>query len=925
MSALPTGTVTLLFTDIEGSTRLWEQQPDAMTAALERHDELLRSTIESAGGYVFKTVGDAFCAAFAAAREAVGAAAAAQRALQDETWPEPVKLRVRMALHTGESDERDGDYFGPAVNRTARLEAIGHGGQVLVSRSTADLVRDRLTPGVQLINLGSHLLKDLDRPEEVFQLVVDGVPAAFPPLRSTSELEVPVVRSNPTNLSQAVSSFIGRDAEVTQVVNLLNGSRLVTLAGSGGVGKTRLATEVGRLLLDNITDGVWLVELASVSNPDLVAAEVQRDLGIAEQSGKEALDTLVEMLAGQSRLVILDNCEQVLDGCAVVAETLVRHCPDIKLLSTSREPLRIDGEIIYRVPSLSLPPEQVEDARDLAGSGAVALFVERAVAQKSDFKVSDNDAPLVASICRRLDGVPLALELATARLGSMSLVQLHDRLEHRFGMLTGGRRTALPRQQTLAATVDWSYDLLSEPEKALFRRASVFVDGFDLEAAEGVCTLSDNAEWEIADHLASLVNKSLVVAESHGDGLRYRLQETLRQYGNERLGETIAIEDTMAEAELVADAHADYYLTFAEQSEASLQGREVGARLAQLDTEDLNLRAAIEHALATPEGADLVLRQFWSAQRYWRESRHPARALHLLNRALDRFGPDLPVVRQAQALYCKAGVLYRVDRRLQLEVISAALDLARAAADKFLEADTLAAYSQCLADNGRNGEAMTVGADAMLLARGIGDPLLLGVVLRFCGTTLLLAGDSRAEVIFLEGLELTERTGDAFTEQVLHNNYALVLVGMSNFAEARRHLEISLKMMSSELSARTVNEYSNLATVMLQEGDARRAQSILVDGLRFCRLNGIVGIIPYVTLPLACCATMLDMPERAAVLHGGADALLTSVADFWEPLEAGIRARDIAILRERLGEEYERLYAEGVSMPHDKIIKLALG
>ena len=594
-------------------------------------------------------------------------------------------------------------------------------------------------------------------------------------------------------------------------------------------------------------------------------------------------------------------------------------------LRPAREPMRIDGEIIYRVPSLSLPPEQVGDARDLAGSGAVALFVERAVAQRADFTVSDEDAPLVASICWRLDGVPLALELATARLRSMSLTQLHDRLEHRFGLLTGGRRTALPRQQTLSATVDWSYDLLSAPEKALFRRVSVFIDGFNLEAAEGVCTLSDIAEWEIADLLASLVDKSLVFAEPRGKVLRHRLQETLRQYGAERLAETVASEGTGSEAELVADTHANYYLTFADRSEASLQGRDVGTRLAQLDIEDLNLRAAIEHALSSPEGADLVLRQFWSAQRYWREARHPTRTLDLLDRALDRFGPDLPAARQVQALYCKAGVLNLVDRRLQLEVIWAALELARETSDKYLEADALAQYSRSLAGNGRGEEAVDAGAEAMVLARGIGNPLLLGAVLRQYGTALTLASNSRAEAVFLEGLELTERTGDALTAGILHNNYALVLMEMGNFAEARRHLEISLKLNGSELSPRTVNEHGNLALVMLQEGDAQRAQSKLIDELRFCRLNGIVSTIPYVALSLACCATMLDMPERATVLHGGADALLSPIADFWEPLEAGIRARSIATLRERLGDDFERLYAEGLSMTHDEIIKFALG
>ena len=370
MSAMPTGTVTLLFTDIEGSTRLWERHPDAMVIALARHDSLMRSAIESHGGYVFTTLGDAFCAAFAAARDAVAAAVRAQQILSAEPWPDPLELKVRMALHTGECEERDGDYFGPAVNRAARLETLGYGGQVLASRSTAELVRDRLPSGVRLDNLGSHHLRDLDRPEEVYQLLIEGVPHLFPPLRASSEHDAEVGADNPTNLDEPVSSLIGRESVVTHVMSLLDDHRTVTLTGSGGVGKTRLAIEVGRGVLGDTADGVWLVELASVSDPALVAGQVMRDLGIGNRNGKDAVGALTGLLATQKRLLILDNCEHLLDSCAALAETLLRTCPGIRLLATSREPLRVEGEVLYRVPSLSLPPESVDDAGDLLESGA---------------------------------------------------------------------------------------------------------------------------------------------------------------------------------------------------------------------------------------------------------------------------------------------------------------------------------------------------------------------------------------------------------------------------------------------------------------------------------------------------------------------------------------------------------------------------
>ena len=450
---------------------------------------------------------------------------------------------MRIALHAGECEERDGDYFGPAVNRVARLVAIAHGGQVIVSRAAADLVRDQLPSDVHLVDLGSHHLKDMERPEEVFQLTSATTPSNFPPLRSGAGSEVLPESLNPTNLAEPLSSFVGRDAEIGDVVKLLDTNRLVTLTGSGGVGKTRLAVEIGRSLISESPDGVWLVELATVSDPGLVASEVLSDLGISELPGKNAVETLVTVLSTQARVIILDNCEHIVGECAALAVEVLRRCPKISLMATSREPLRVGGEVIYRVPSLSLPPEDVDDRTDLVNSGAVTLFMERAATQTPGFEPTDGEASLVASICRRLDGIPLALELATSRLRSMSLTTLHERLEDRFGLLTRGSRIDLPRQQTLRAMVDWSFDLLSDPERALFRRASVFVDGFDLEAVEGVCALDDIPDGEIADLLASLVDKSLVVAEPHGDEVRYRLQETLprvrHQPASRRIGRIV--------------------------------------------------------------------------------------------------------------------------------------------------------------------------------------------------------------------------------------------------------------------------------------------------------------------------------------------------------------------------------------------------
>jgi predicted ATPase/class 3 adenylate cyclase/Tfp pilus assembly protein PilF len=909
--------MTFLFTDVEGSTRLWESEPGAMALALERHDTLVRSAIEDAGGYVFKTVGDAFCAAFVSGLEALEAAGAAQRALLAEVWPDEMVIRVRMALNTGECVERDRDYFGPTVNRTARMEAIANGGQIVVSRSTADLVGDALPEGMTLVALGSHLLKDLERPEEVFQLVGQGLPADFPPLRSRRV-------GNPTNLGESVSRLVGRTVEIAELIKLLEHSRLVTLTGSGGVGKTRLAIEVGRTALNHNPEGVWLVELATVTDPSLVASKVLGDLGIAGQAGRNAVDTLAGVLAAQNRVVILDNCEQVIDSCAALADVIVRKCPEVTVLSTSREPLRIAGEVIYRVPSLSLPPEYVGGLSDLANSGAVALFVERASTQSLKFQLRDDDAHLVASICSRLGGMPLALELAAARLRSMSLGQLHDRMEQRFELLTGGSRVALPRQQTLRATMDWSYELLTESERALFRRVSAFVDGFDLEAAERVCPLEDLPASDIADLLASLVDKSLVAAEPYKKTLRYSLLETLRQYAAERLAEAGTGGEGRDELERVVAAHSDYYVAFAEQAAPYLSGRSQREWRQRLESEDWNLREAIVHSPATPQGAERVLAQFWSLPGYWLDAPHGAQTLVLLEDALERAGPDITPGLRAQALLFKATILSRLDRRHLLELAATAVDLARQAADRALEAQALAHYSGYLAGTGKLQDALDTGADAVLLARQIGDPVILGIVLHRYTFALKRSETSAAETAFLEALGIFEQCGDERMASILHNNYATLLIEQGNLAGARRHLELALELSGTETTNLTSAKYVNLGWVLLQEGDVPRAASNYSEVLRFASLNGDVLDVAYAVLGLACCANRSEAPDIAAVLHGGADALLSLGADEWEAPESNIRAHDIANLRDRLGDEFERRYSEGLTMSQSEIIRWAL-
>src|ERR1700733_11087339 len=533
------------------------------------------------------------------------------------------RVRVRRGIHCGEAARTPTGLVGLEVHRAARVAAVAHGGQVLVSEAAAALGRGGLPP-----YLGSHRLKDLGRPERIFQMTGPGLQAGFPPLRSLGNPALP------NNLPAQLSAFIGRQREVAEVRALLESARLVTLTGVGGCGKTRLGRQVAAELLDGSGDGVWLAELAAVTDQEAVPAAISQALRLAAPPGRPGLEALLDALALQDVLIVLDNCEHLIGGCAKTAEAIVRRCPRVHLLATSREPLGIGGEVIYRVPSLSLPGP--EDSGFAPGSSdAVALFTDRAWAHGVVLSGGEQAGPVVVSVCRRLDGMPLAIELAAARLRSMSLAELHGRLDQRFRLLTGGSRTAVARQQTLRATVAWSYSLLTGDEQLLLARLSVFAGGFGLDAAEAVCGSGDLDILDVADLLGSLVDKSLVVAEQAGAGLRYRLLETIRLFAAERL-----VEAGEAEAAAVAAAHCAHFLAVAEEAAVYLTGPEQGGWLARLDADQANLRRAARHAAGWPDGTAVVLRLGVAlGWRYW----------WARNRQQEGFGLLVPVLRRPDA------------------------------------------------------------------------------------------------------------------------------------------------------------------------------------------------------------------------------------------------------------------------------------
>ena len=915
---LPSGTVTLLFTDIQGSTRLWETESEQMAAALRRHDEILRAAIKGTSGYVFKTVGDAFCAAFATARTATEAAVTAQQELRAEEWPTSQPIAVRMGLHTGVCEERDGDYFGPVVNRAARLEAVAHGGQVLVSGATAELLSGALPGDTGLRDLGMHRLKDLGRAEQVFQLEAPNLPSSFPPLASLDNPELP------NNLPMLLSAFVGREAELSQVRQLVSSSRLLTLTGAGGSGKTRLALQAAAEQTGRAPDGVWLVELAPLTNGGQIDAAVAAALGIQDQTGPVAPETLVRALTAQDTLIVLDNCEHLIDDAAKFCEQVIRRCPRVRILATSREPLGIDGERVYRVPSLSLPGD-VQAVEDVAASDAVKLFAERA--RDSGFTLDARSAPLVATICRRLDGIPLALELAAARLSSMSLKQVADRLDQRFRLLTGGARNAMPRQQTLQATVEWSFGLLSQRERDTLARLSVFAGGFDLDAGEALCTTGVVDAFDVADLLGSLVDKSLVVADHAADAVRYRLLETIRQYGAQELLRAEGDEAVLA----LRTRHAEHYLRLAQATGPSLIGHGQAESLRRLDAEWDNLRAAFAH-LAAEQRADDVLRLAVAVERFAITRAH-SEVLSYLRPAIEHAGTAASVL-LAEAMTVAAqltGLFLRTDA---VEVAAArtygerALAIARVLGDRRTEARAIGMLVESAQISGDDAAADALARQGVAIARELGDVQLLGEQLQALGMTT--ADEETTRRIRLEALACFRQSGDDLLAcaQLTHVFSGELHAG--RIEESSAHLEAAAALaeqVGGDFMVFFVR--GNLALLRLIQGRHAEAAPLVRNTLMLSRRLGPGVGRGEMIFAAACCAAWQGDYLRAARLHGAGDteikASLENRTIRWSGAEQNLHEREQNELQELLGATaYRDAYRSGAQLSSEQALDLAL-
>jgi predicted ATPase/class 3 adenylate cyclase len=642
--------LTFLFTDIEGSTRLWDLHPQAMQKALSDHDELIRKIVDAHGGKVFKHSGDGALAVFGGAADALTASADLARRIGETVHPDIGPLRIRIAVHTGEAEERDDDYFGQALNRTSRLLSVAHGGQVLVSLVTERMAGGAVGEGISFRDLGEHRLRDLARSERIYQMDVDGLPVEFPPLRTPDMV--------PNNLPTLATSFVGRDQELEEVKKLLRGTRVLTLTGVGGAGKTRLAIQSAVELVDEFPGGTWLIELGAITDPEYIDATAADALEVAQPPGRSVRQAIVEHLADRQALLIVDNCEHLISGAAEFVAELIAGATACRVVATSRELLGVSGEVAYGMPSLGMPRRgETPPLAELIRYDSVRLFLERAQAGQPNFHLTDAMAPAISEICRRLDGMPLALELAAARLRTFSPKQIAENLDQRFRLLTGGSRTALPRQQTLAAAIDWSYRLLAEPERRLFERLSVFQGGFTLEAVEDVCTDEQVDVLGVLELLPSLVDKSLVAVDSEGEESRYRLLETLRQFARDRLDES----ETADEFRL---RHARWFRNLSVEAGQNIRGPDEQRWWERIDTELDNLRQAMTWAIEGGEPA-LALEIAGGFWRFWWFRTRWSEGVSWLERGVEAAGPDAPNHIRAQGLLGLGTLLISTDRHAE--------------------------------------------------------------------------------------------------------------------------------------------------------------------------------------------------------------------------------------------------------------------
>ncbi|HET7026617.1 MAG TPA: tetratricopeptide repeat protein [Candidatus Limnocylindrales bacterium] len=897
MTIPATGTVTLLFSDIEGSTKLVGQLGDRYEPVLADHRRLLREAFRSRGGSEVDTAGDGLFYAFPSARAAIAAAVAGQRALSAQDWPADV--RVRMGIHTGEPISGEAGYVGMDVHRASRICNAGHGGQVLVSKTSCDLAQGELPDEVSLLDLGEHRLKDLPSPDRLFQVVAPGLGREFPPLRS--------IDSRPNNLPRQLTAFIGRQREIGEAKRILAGSPLLTLTGPGGVGKTRLAVEVAGDLLDEYEDGVWFVDLGPVTDPTFVAHAIASTLGVMDVAGQPILDTVVDHVRRRHILLVLDNCEHLLDAAATAVDGLLRASAQLRVVATSREGFAIPGEAVFPVPSLSAPDEAHLGTDDLAQFEAVRLFSERAAAAQPGFRVTERNARAVAQICRRLDGVPLALELAAARVRALPVEQIAGRLDDRFRLLTGSSRITVPRHQTLRQTIDWSHDLLADDERIVFRRLASFAGGCTLEAAEAVCAGDPVDEYGVLDVLSRLVDKSLVVADTDAEEARYRQLETIRQYGRDRLLEA-------GEGPATLRRHRDWFLALVGRAAPEFfRGVESAQWLERLDHEHDNLRAALQWSTDEPAESTAALRLAAGLWRFWEIRGHIAEGRSWLEQALAQTDGEVSALR-ADA-FTGAGILafMQGDHAAAHEFHEQSLALHREVGDYMGIAFAANNLANAAVLSGDYAAARRLYEPGLAWARSQSNKRPLGFALVNMAEAVALDGEPDvAREQYEEGIETFRSLGDRWGEAFALDSLGTMLGRQGSHAESERlhgrALAISRELRDQRGEARALTHLGDQASRTKDLGQARQLyrQSFEIRHALGDRAGMASALEKLATVVSA------DDAHSAAVLLGSAEAVRDSIR---APVPPTVRAEYEACrqtVRELLGEAaFEDARAEG--------------